>query len=45
MDRPEHRRWDAGEFLFWKDRVKIDNSLPVGGRTSGYDLRNGREFQ
>ena len=36
MDRPEHRRWDAGNSVFGSDRVKIDNSLPAGGHTSGY---------
>ena len=39
MDRPEHRRWDAGNSVFGSDRVKIDNSLPAGGRTSGNHLR------
>ncbi len=35
MDRPERRRWDAGNSAFGSDRVKIDNSLPAGGHTSG----------
>ena len=50
MDRPERRRWVAGNSVFGSDRVKIDNSLPAGGRTSGYHVpdsaaRVNREIQ
>ena len=45
MDRPERRRWDAGNSVFGSDRVKIDNSLPAGGRTSGYHVRRFGTFR